>query len=51
MICVLCGERSKGKGNDLSPFTSEGRCCDDCNFNTVEPARASNSQLPRSFTS
>lgn len=35
----ICGKKFKGHGNSPSPVKDEGRCCDDCNFNAVIPAR------------
>lgn len=37
--CVICDELIEGRGNNPSPISSEGLCCDDCNFEVVIPAR------------
>jgi len=37
--CVLCGEGIEDWGNNPEPVSSVGRCCDDCNWNEVIPAR------------
>ena len=37
--CVLCGEGIEDMGNNPEPVSSVGRCCDDCNWNEVIPAR------------
>jgi hypothetical protein len=39
MICVICGHKLEGYGNDPYPVKSEGRCCDKCNITKVIPAR------------
>ncbi len=45
-VCVLCGEQFTGWGNNpwpLAPASSlsneRSRCCDDCNWARVIPAR------------
>ena len=37
--CVLCGAGIEDMGNNPEPVSSVGRCCDDCNWNEVIPAR------------
>jgi len=37
--CCLCGREFDGYGNSAWPVRPEGRCCDECNFNKVLPAR------------
>lgn len=37
MRCSICNEQYEGYGHNARPF--EGRCCDDCNFEYVIPAR------------
>lgn len=37
--CCICGEEFEGYGNNPSPVTDEGRCCDACNLKFVIPAR------------
>lgn len=39
MKCIICGDEIEGHGNNPSPVTEEGRCCDRCNLYTVVPAR------------
>lgn len=36
--CCLCDQPSKGFGNNPAPLR-DGRCCDECNFFKVIPAR------------
>lgn len=39
-ICSLCGDGFRGMGNNPEPLAEfEERCCDDCNWNKVIPAR------------
>ncbi len=38
-ICVICENNISGYGNNPYPVEEEGRCCDDCNINTVIPVR------------
>ena len=40
-ICSICGKVKKGWGNNSCPITfgEDDRCCDDCNFHRVIPAR------------
>jgi hypothetical protein len=43
MICSICNEEIQAKGdwvlgNNAEPI-NEGRCCDDCNWRVVIPAR------------
>ncbi len=52
-ICVLCGKDTPHKekihfagqeyhaynGHNPAPLSTTGRCCNDCNFNKVVPAR------------
>lgn len=42
--CCICGKEFAGYGNNAEPV-KHGRCCDDCNINTVIPARLSQSNL------
>ena len=45
--CVLCGDLSRGWGNNpepLKPFES-GRCCGVCNADKVIPARLTNIRI------
>ena len=37
--CCICGKEFRGYGNNPWPVMEEGRCCDECNFDTVLPAR------------
>jgi len=39
--CILCGEDFTGYGHNPAPLHpySEGKCCDDCNYTQVLPAR------------
>ena len=37
--CVICGKEFTGYGNNPWPAAKYGRCCDDCNFSVVLPAR------------
>ena len=36
--CVVCDEQYYGFGNNAAPL-KEGRCCDDCHWKRVLPAR------------
>ena len=38
-ICVLCGTKLEGFGNNPYPVAFDGLCCDDCNIEKVIPAR------------
>ena len=43
MICSICNEEIQAKGdwvlgNNADPI-NDGRCCDDCNWGVVIPAR------------
>lgn len=38
--CSICDKNYTEWGNNAAPF--EGRCCDDCNFHLVIPARLKN---------
>ena len=43
MICSICNEEIQAKGdwvfgNNADPI-NDGRCCDDCNWRVVIPAR------------
>ena len=40
-VCCICGKTFEGYGNDPWPVKEEGRCCDECNYDTVIPARIS----------
>ena len=45
--CSICDSEFEGFGNNAEPINS-GRCCDDCNWSLVIPARISqldNSEL------
>ena len=39
--CCLCGKTVKGWGNNPSPLNNDpnARCCDECNYTKVIPAR------------
>ena len=37
-VCVICGKEIEGYGNNAAPV-KDGRCCDDCHYNVVVPAR------------
>ena len=39
MKCVLCKKEVKGYGNNPSPLSEKGSCCDECNITKVIPAR------------
>ena len=40
LVCSLCGEKFTGWGNNPSPLADvDDRCCDDCNWIKVIPAR------------
>lgn len=39
MKCCLCDNEIKGRGNNSWPFRKKSRCCNDCNYNKVIPAR------------
>lgn len=38
-VCCICGKVFEGYGNDPWPVREEGKCCIECNFETVIPAR------------
>ncbi len=38
MKCVICGQPIIGYGNNAEPVAN-GYCCDECNLDTVVPAR------------
>lgn len=40
-VCCICGEEFNGFGNNPWPVVKEdgALCCDNCNWNTVIPAR------------
>ena len=41
-LCVLCGKKFQGWGNNPEPLVAEGddrRCCNKCNKTKVLPAR------------
>ena len=38
-ICCICGKEFEGWGNNPWPIKPEGKCCDECNFTVVVPAR------------
>lgn len=38
-ICVICGNKQEGFGNNPWPVAEKGRCCDFCNMTKVIPAR------------
>lgn len=38
MKCVICGQKIIGYGNNARPV-KEGKCCDECNYTKVIPAR------------
>lgn len=37
--CVICGREFAGYGNNPWPVAKSGKCCDDCNYDVVLPAR------------
>ena len=37
-ICSICGKEYQGYGNNARPVNN-GRCCNECNFTVVFPAR------------
>lgn len=39
--CCICGKTFKGYGNNTWPVVTDenARCCDDCNYSEVIPAR------------
>ena len=37
--CCFCGKEIRGYGNNPWPVSSDGECCDDCNWSLVIPAR------------
>ena len=37
--CVICGKEFNGYGNNPWPVVKSGKCCDECNFDIVLPAR------------
>lgn len=40
MKCCICGKTIDDKwGNNPYPVKEEGRCCSECNWNVVIPAR------------
>lgn len=40
MKCCICGKTIEDKwGNNPYPVKNEGRCCSECNWNVVIPAR------------
>lgn len=41
MRCCICGKEFEGYGNNPWPFCDDedARCCDDCNRDTIIPAR------------
>lgn len=40
--CVICGKPISGYGNNPYPVKKDGRCCDECNWKVVIPARLKN---------
>ena len=38
-ICCICGQVFVGYGNNPWPVAEEGECCDQCNYDSVIPAR------------
>ena len=40
-VCCICGKTFTGYGNNLYPVSKNAhdRCCDQCNLDTVIPAR------------
>lgn len=39
--CCICGKKVIGFGNNPFPVKHEGRCCDECDYQVVIPARLS----------
>lgn len=48
--CCICGQEFTGWGNNPWPVVNdpESRCCDDCNYFYILPARIRNVQTERS---
>ena len=38
-ICSICGQQTKGYGNNAEPVVPNGRCCDVCDNTVVIPTR------------
>ena len=49
--CVLCKQKFEGHGNNPAPLLEEGRCCDDCNVNTIIPVRVMEEVIGRPISS
>jgi hypothetical protein len=47
--CSICGADYEGWGNNAHPVNA-GRCCDQCNWKVVVPARLSPLSKPRDAT-
>ena len=43
-VCCICGKPIVGYGNNAEPVAN-GRCCDECNYSKVIPARLKNLNL------
>jgi len=39
IICVICGKKFRGIGNNPAPIKKKGKCCDECNLLKVIPKR------------
>lgn len=37
--CCFCGKELSKHGNDAWPLDENGRCCNECNYKHVIPAR------------
>lgn len=37
--CCICGKQFNGWGNNPYPVKESGKCCDECNWTQVIPAR------------
>ena len=47
-VCSLCAKQSKGYGNNPQPLKEfEERCCDECNYTMVIPARIAAADIDR----
>lgn len=49
--CVLCKQKFEGYGHNPAPLKEEGRCCDDCNVNTVIRVRMMQRVIGRPISS
>lgn len=49
--CCICGKEFTGYGNNPDPVKLYGRCCDECDWSFVIPARIKQINEMRSFIS